>query len=149
MPEAPFARVTVAVDGSRYGDRALELAIAIAKRFESDLTVVSVAPVHPIYVSATEPWVPADIPESETRAHREIVDRAVKTCESAGIRTVTGVCLEGIVTDEIIAHLEQNPSDLLVIGSRGLSTTKRLLLGSVTDAISHHVRCPVLIVRLP
>ncbi|MCI4361140.1 MAG: universal stress protein, partial [Thermoplasmata archaeon] len=64
-----------------------------------------------------------------------------------GLSSVTGVCLEGVIVDEIIGHLEQSPADLLVIGSRGLSTAKRLLLGSVSDAIVHHATCPVLIVR--
>lgn len=149
MPEAPFGRITVSVDGSRFADRALELAISLAKKYDSHLTVLAVAPVQLGYVSASEPWVPSEIPESETRAFREIVDQAVKRCESAGVESVTGVCLEGVITDEIIGHVEAHPTDLLVLGSRGLSGAKRLLLGSVSDAVSHHVPCAVLIVRSP
>jgi nucleotide-binding universal stress UspA family protein len=148
MPEAPFARISVAIDGSKFAAKALEVATSLAKKYESELTVISVAPVEMVYVSATEPWVPAEVPEGEAKAFRVFVDQAVEACRKAGVAAVTGVCLEGVITDEIIGYLEQNPSDLLIIGSRGSSAAKRLFLGSVTDALVHHVQCPVLVVRL-
>jgi nucleotide-binding universal stress UspA family protein len=147
MPGALFARILVAIDGSKYADRALDVAIDLANHYESELSVLAVAPVQAVFVSATEPWVPAEVPESETNAYREVIDQAVQRCQKAGVRSVTGICLEGVITDEIIGHVEKHPTDLLVLGSRGMSAAKRLLLGSVSDAVSHHVPCPVLIIR--
>jgi nucleotide-binding universal stress UspA family protein len=49
--------------------------------------------------------------------------------------------------DEILAFLYQHPTDLLVLGSRGLSAARRLLLGSVSTAMVTHAPCPVLVVR--
>ena len=146
MP-ASFARITVATDGSLYAEEAIAYAIEIAKKFQSELSILSVAPLVPLYVSSTEPWVPAEVPESEVGHYRDVVDRAVKRAESQGITSVTGICLEGVVVDEIIGHVERHPPDLLILGSRGLSAAKRLLLGSVSDAVMHHVNCPVLIAR--
>ncbi|MFC1507578.1 universal stress protein [Thermoproteota archaeon] len=42
---------------------------------------------------------------------------------------------------------KEESSDLIVIGSRGLSGAKRFLLGSISNSVSHHAECPVLIVR--
>ncbi|MEM2491290.1 MAG: universal stress protein [Candidatus Bathyarchaeia archaeon] len=42
---------------------------------------------------------------------------------------------------------EEEKVDLIAIGSRGLSGVKAFLLGSVSDKVSHHAKCPVLIVR--
>ncbi|HXQ49019.1 MAG TPA: universal stress protein [Thermoplasmata archaeon] len=148
MTEAPFARITVAVDGSKYSDRALEVAISLAKKYDSELSVISVAPVEMVYVSAAQPWVPTEVPGGETPRFRDLVEAAVKKAHEAGVVSVAGVCLEGVITDEIIGHLEQMPTDLLVIGSRGSSAAKRLFLGSVSDALIHHVQCAVLVVRL-
>jgi nucleotide-binding universal stress UspA family protein len=148
MPEAPFARITVAVDGSKYAERALEVAISLAKKYDSELTVLSVAPVEMVYVSAAQPWVPTEVPGGETPEFQGFVEAAVRKCQDAGVTAVTGVCLEGVITDEIIGHLEESPTDLLVIGSRGSSAAKRLFLGSVSDALIHHVQCAVLVVRL-
>jgi nucleotide-binding universal stress UspA family protein len=148
MGVPPFARITVAVDGSKMGDLALDFAVDLARRYACELAVVAVAPLQPVFVSTAEPWVPTEVPEAETSYYKGLVDKAVRKAESAGVRA-TGACLEGVVVDEIINHVEKHPPDLLVLGSRGLSTAKRLLLGSVSDAVSHHVNCPVLIARLP
>jgi nucleotide-binding universal stress UspA family protein len=147
MPDRLFARILVAIDGSKHAERALAFAIDLARQYGSELTVLAVAPVQAVFVSATEPWVPSEVPESESHAYREVVEQAVQRCQSAGVKAVTGLCLEGVITDEIIGQVERHPTDLLVLGSRGMSAAKRLLLGSVSDAVSHHVPCPVLIVR--
>ncbi len=141
--------ITVAVDGSAFANHGLEFAIDLAQKYGSELTILGVAPLVPLYVSSTEPWVPTEVPESEARHYRSVVDVSLEKARKAGLTAVTGVCLEGVIVDEMIAHVEAHPTDLLVIGSRGLSTAKRLLLGSVSDAVSHHVKCPVLIVRGP
>jgi nucleotide-binding universal stress UspA family protein len=147
MADRTFARIVVAIDGSKFAERALDVAIDLARHYESELTVLAVAPVQAVFVSATEPWVPSEVPESESKAYREVVEQAVRKCQASGVAPVTGICLEGVITDEIISHVERHPTDLLILGSRGLSAAKRLLLGSVSDAVSHHVLCPVLLVR--
>ena len=149
MAPVVVGRITVAIDGSQHADRALDFAIDLAAKYGSELSILAVAPLIPVYVPAPEPWVPTEIPESETKHYRAIVDAAVQRAEQGGVKSVSGICLEGVIADEIIAHIEQHPTDLLLLGSRGLSTAKRLLLGSVSDAVSHHVSCPVLIVRPP
>ncbi|HYK93389.1 MAG TPA: universal stress protein [Thermoplasmata archaeon] len=149
MTGVELARIAVALDGSEYANHALEFAIDIARRYSSELQILSVAPLVPVYVAPAEPWIPAGIPESELAHYRKVVDEAVAKAEKAGLTKVTGLCLEGVIVDEILAHVEASPPDLLILGSRGLSTAKRLLLGSVSDAVAHHVGCPVLIVRPP
>lgn len=146
---APIAigRITVALDGSPFADYALTYAVDLAKRYSAALTIVAVAPMVPLYLSSTEPWAPTEMPEGEVKFYRGLVDAGVARAQSDGVAGVSGVCLEGHVVDEIVAYLEANPTDLLVLGSRGLSAAKRLLLGSISDAVSHHVSCPVLIVR--
>ncbi len=149
MAEVRLDRIAVAVDGSSHAEHALDMAIDLARKYGGELQILSVAPLIPIYISSTEPWVPAGIPESEIAHYRKVVDQAVSKAEKAGLSRVTGVCLEGVIVDELLGHLEAHPPDLLVLGSRGLSTARRLLLGSVSDTIAHHVGCPVLIVRPP
>ncbi|HEV2317466.1 MAG TPA: universal stress protein [Thermoplasmata archaeon] len=148
MPAVGFERIAVAIDGSTYADRALEVASDLAKRYGAKVTVLTVAPLTAYAVSA-EPWVPTEVLEGEVRHYKEVLAAAVAKAEGTGLSTVTGVCLEGHIAEELVAFLEKNPADLLVMGSRGLSATRRLLLGSTSDEVLHHVTCPVLIVRPP
>jgi nucleotide-binding universal stress UspA family protein len=139
--------MTVAIDGSVIAHEALLVAIDLAKKYGSQLQVVAVAPLLPVYVSAAEPYASVNVAQSDVDHYRQIVDAAVQEAEAAGLTSVTGLADEGVVVDELLALLEKNPTDLLVVGSRGLSTAKRLLLGSVSDALVHHATCPVLVVR--
>jgi nucleotide-binding universal stress UspA family protein len=147
VPAPSFRRITVAIDGSPNAENALDYAIDLARRYGGELVVVSVAPIVPVYISQTEPFVPAGVPASEIGQYQQIVEAAVKRAGAAGVTGVTGVSYEGVVVDEILTHLEEHPADLFIIGSRGLSTAKRLLLGSVSTAIVNHAPCPVLVVR--
>jgi nucleotide-binding universal stress UspA family protein len=149
MAESRFRRIAVAVDGSTNGDAALESAIDLAKHYQSELVVLTVAPIQPVYVSATEPYVPPVVPKSSIETYRQISEAAVQRSQAAGLSAVTGMTYEGVVVDEILTHLERHPADLVVVGSRGLSTAKRLLLGSVSTGVVTHAPCPVLVVRPP
>jgi nucleotide-binding universal stress UspA family protein len=79
--------------------------------------------------------------------YRSLVDAAVKQAQEAGLSAVTGVCHEGVIVDEVLSFLDLHPVDLVVVGSRGLSATRRLLIGSISSALVAHAPCPVLVVR--
>jgi nucleotide-binding universal stress UspA family protein len=147
LPPERFRRITVAIDGSAPAVEALGLAIDLAHRYGSELSIVAVAPIIPVYVAPTEPLVPAAVAETDLPRYRALVDGAVRTAAAGGVVGPTGAALEGSVADEILGWVEQHPSDLLIVGSRGLSTTKRILLGSVSAALVNHAPCPVLVVR--
>lgn len=147
MAEGRFRRITVAIDGSSYGAAALDYAIDLATRYGSELFVLSIAPIAPVYISTTEPYVPAPLRDSELTRYRLFVEAAVKKAEAAGVTGVTGLCDEGVVVDELLSHLARHPTDLLVVGSHGRSAARRLLLGSVSTAMVTHAPCPVLVVR--
>ncbi|HTW39872.1 MAG TPA: universal stress protein [Thermoplasmata archaeon] len=147
MSAPSLRKIAVAIDGSSNGDVALDYAIDLSRHYSSELVIVAVAPIVPVYISSTEPFVPAGVPPNQVGQYRGITDAAVAKAQKAGLTAVTGVTYEGVVVDEIVNHLEEHPTDLLVIGSRGLSTAKRLLLGSVSTGVVTHAPCPVLVVR--
>ncbi|HXW67161.1 MAG TPA: universal stress protein [Thermoplasmata archaeon] len=147
MARGIFRRLAVAVDGSANADAALDVAIDIAGQYHASLTVVGVAPFVPVYMAPSEPFVPAVVPPSELGRFRQIVEDAVKKAKGAGLGAVDGIAYEGVIVDELLDHLDKHPTDLLVVGSRGLTTAKRIFLGSVSSALVEHAPCPVLVVR--
>jgi len=147
MRSRRFSRITVAIDGSPNAEEALAAAIDLASRYDAELVVLAVAPLIPVYLPSASPYVSTPVTRSETDQYQTLVNAAVKRAEESGVSAVTGLCLEGVVVDEILTFLEKNPSDLIVVGSRGLSATKRLLIGSISSALVTHAPCPVLVVR--
>jgi len=147
MAPVQFGRIAVAIDGSPHAERALDVAIDLASKYGSSLSIIGVAALVPVYIGSTEAWAPPEVPDPEIKYFHKLVDKAVARAQAAGVSPVAGVVLEGVIVDEIAGYLDQAPADLLVMGSRGLSTARRLLLGSVSDAIVHHAKCPVLVIR--
>jgi nucleotide-binding universal stress UspA family protein len=134
-----FDRLLVAIDGSQAGHEAVSTAAAVAKRFGSDVTVL-----HVLEHKLT--WA-ADIDlESEQEA---------LACIAAALRDfeAVGVSAHGEVThaptaqtaEEIVRAAEQGDASLIVLGTRGFSDAKALLLGSVAHDVLHRARCPVLV----
>jgi nucleotide-binding universal stress UspA family protein len=55
----------------------------------------------------------------------------------------------GETRDEIVDYVESVKADLLILGSRDLSTLKRTFVGSTSDYCVHHCHCPIMIVKGP
>ena len=76
------------------------------------------------------------------------VDKVKKKAKENGVKVRTDVVL-GIssVVKEIVEYAEKNKIDIIVIGSRGLSGIKKMLLGSVASGVVTYAHCPVLVTK--
>lgn len=152
-----FERILVAVDGSEHSNRGLAAGVQIAKRFGAKLTLIHVysVTVMPLVMpepTTSMPGVPmtpsADVSkliDDAAKAGRNILKAGEEVARKEGVEVET-VLKEGHVVQEIISAAG-NGFDLVVIGARGMSHIRELLLGSVTDGVIHHVKCPVLVVK--
>ena len=91
-------------------------------------------------------WAPASVDLDE---YRKLAEAALqKSLQDVGAAasgvTVIPVLEEGQPADVLCAEAEN--ADLLVVGSRGLGGFRGLLLGSVSQQVSHHAPCPVVVV---
>ena len=132
----------VPVDGSKNSDEAVKYACGISEKFGSQITLLCVIP--PPIILGVEAGIIDYRPLEESG--RKVLDNSKKTVESFTVQVSTRL-ETGQVADTIISVAKEEGSDLIVIGSRGLSAAKRFLLGSVSNSVSHHAPCPVLIVR--
>jgi nucleotide-binding universal stress UspA family protein len=87
---------------------------------------------------------------AETIDLREVADavlkRAAHDALAKGVEVETHV-REGDPAEVLIDVANEQNADLIVVGSRGLAGIKRFLLGSVSNKVSHHASCSVMIVR--
>jgi len=136
-----FSKILVPIDGSPHADRAIRYAADLSRRYGSKLILLHIVPIR-VYAFAEVGVVPSeDVGEGE-----EILKRGVELVRSLGLEADTRLG-RGIPAEEILKVAEEEKADLIAIGSRGLSGVKAFLLGSVSDKVSHHAKCPVLIVR--
>ena len=84
--------------------------------------------------------------EQLEQAGREVLERSRRIVEERGVHAKTRLVI-GHPAEEIAKVANEEGFDLLVVGSRGLSTVKAFLLGSVSEKLSRLAKCPVLIVK--
>ncbi|XP_011094180.1 universal stress protein A-like protein [Sesamum indicum] len=118
------------------------------------ITLVNVQPVFQPFIYPAGPVVYAtpavidSVKKAQEQNAANILARALSICKDKKVKAET-LILEGDPKDRICQAAEQLQVDLVVVGSRGLGTIKRALLGSVSNYCAHHAHCPVLIVKPP
>jgi nucleotide-binding universal stress UspA family protein len=148
-------RILLAVDGSEFGDAAVE---EIANRpwpAGSQVHVLSV--IHLPFQPGPEVW---SLPESyyyklemsERDRAGSVVNRAVGNLSEANVErdtplTLSSEVIVGHAAETIIGTAEKWGADLVMIGSHGYRGFTRFLLGSVSYAVASHAPCSVEIVR--
>jgi len=119
-----YERVLIATDGSRTADRAARKGLGIADKFMLKVSLVHVG--HP-------------------KTGELLLDDTAKNI--GGGVDATKHAVQGDPVDKILEIAEQDKADLIVIGNKGMTGARRVLLGSVPLAISQLAQCDVLIVR--
>ncbi len=127
-------KLLVAIDGSKQATKALEYAAVLAKNFGSKVTLLHVA----------EAKLANLVPEEVKRISEKILwDAATEIKEIQVDKRLEF----GSPAKNIIRVSKEENQDLIILGSRGLSSVKRYLLGSVSEDVSMHAQRSVLIVR--
>ena len=146
-----FENILVPLDGSEYSIKAVEYAGRMAKGFNSKLIALYILP------SSIRYNLPSNKENSEINSQfNQIIQGSYIEAQSwlkdiakkIDIEIVTEVIIakESIVS-EIIEFAEQRSIDLIIMGTRGRTGFKKLLLGSVASGVVTYSHCPVLVVR--
>jgi nucleotide-binding universal stress UspA family protein len=141
-----FSKILLAVDGSHAALEAARAAGALAQKFGAEVIVLHVYQVPTVYSPLAGSIALPQVPDNIKHIQEAIVERAGKELEQQGV-AFTSLCETGHPVDKIVSIAEAQSADVIVMGSRGRSQWKSLLLGSVADGVLHHAHCPVLIVR--
>ncbi len=145
-----FASVLVGTDGSDTATTAVRYAIDLTRSLGARLQIVSAyEPVSDGRLRSEHLDAPDDLqwtvnPRSEVLT---VLDTAAAEARDVGVVDVQTFARQGDAADAIIDVAEEQRSDLIVVGNKGMTGAKRFLLGSVPNKVSHHAPCSVLIVR--
>jgi len=136
-----FQRVVVAVDGSPQSGKTLPVALDLAQKYGSSVVVVHVRE-HTRYEGS-------DVDMGPPIPAQELVDEVVRTFGEAGVdaRGELRRVSPGSTPEQIVEIADEVEADLIVMGTRGMTEWRSLLLGGVANKVVHHAHCPVLLVR--
>jgi nucleotide-binding universal stress UspA family protein len=144
-----FSSIVVGTDGSETAGKAVLQATELARQVGAKVSLVSAyEPVSGQRLREERREVPKDMewmvnPREDVEA---TLKEAAEQLEGAGVEVDT-FAREGDAADAILDVAEETHADLIVVGNKGMTGTKRFLLGSVPNKVSHHAPCSVLIIR--
>jgi nucleotide-binding universal stress UspA family protein len=147
-----FNKILLASDGSDGAQKAIEAAVEVCRKFEAQLTVLHVfvpPALTAVTIGAGEPLLsvdPALVEQWAQNSADAVAERASAVLQAASV-PFTFRREMGHAAEVIVRVAQQDGFDLIVLGSRGLSGVTEFLLGSVSNRVSHHAPCPVLLVH--
>jgi nucleotide-binding universal stress UspA family protein len=144
-----YHSILVPLDGFPFGEQALPLALAIARRCAANLQVVHVRAPGAKRYAETRPGLERTVKPAFRRRGRRYLDSIVNRLQPAagdGV-AVSSALLEGPVLEALQEHVVAADADLVVMATHGWGPFARAWLGSVADALIRRLSVPLLFVR--
>ena len=140
--------ILVGTDGSDAAGVAVAHAVTLAASLGARLQIVSAyEPVSERELRIGRLHVPRDVQVNLREEVLALLEASQRDAEAAGVARVETFARVGDAADAILDVAEEQGSDLIVVGNKGMTGATRFLLGSVPHKVSHHAPCSVMIVR--
>ncbi len=140
-PTANVEKILLSSDGSEYSEGAVREAISLAKTCSSKLTVISVIETNPEFDTLAP-----QLTEKMEKTARENLAAVQARARKEGIDCFNIVRAGEDSYKSIVDEAVKNNSDMIIMGRRGRTGLKRLMMGSVTARVIGHAPCNVLVV---
>jgi len=150
-----FSKILIPIDGSTNSMKAIDYAVDLADKYKSELLALHVLysqsgfafhkeTVAGAITSSSLNDLNLDAKQEAEKWFKEINEKAEK--RKVQIKTEVVFTVISIV-EGILTYAEKENINLIIIGSKGKSGWKKLIVGSVASGISTYAHCPILIVK--
>ena len=146
-------RVLVAFDGSPHASAAVDLLGRLGLPRSPVVTLLHVVETHDYVISRLRTTggsqlrgLANEVIQARKQAGARMLEKARRALKRSEVTADTLVA-EGHPAEAVLDVAERSRADLVVMGSRGLTGMKRLLLGSVSHKVVRHAPCSVLVVK--
>ena len=139
-----IGKILVPIDFSEHSQKALRYALAFAKQFEAEVTLVHI--VEQMVYPGDWMYPPLTVSDFATEKRDQMIARLRALDAGSGVKTHHMVRL-GRAWQEVTEIAREQKSDLIILATHGYTGLKHVLLGSVAEKIVRHAPCPVLSVR--
>jgi nucleotide-binding universal stress UspA family protein len=147
-----YKKILLPTDGSDSANKAVDYVHEIAKKFNSEVILLHTFEVSDEVTRIVGKFDNILGQQLKDMEHymidygKSILNKIKSEFEKDGIR-VKIIIISAKATHEIIKTINNESCDLVVMGSRGLNTLKSILLGSVSNYVIHHTKCPVILIH--
>ncbi len=150
-----FNKILVPVDGSINSMKAIDYAVDIAEKYKSEILALHVLYSQSGFAFHKETVAGAitssslnDLNLEAKKEAEKWFEEISKRAEKKNVKIRTEVVLTVIsIVEGILTYAEKENINLIIIGSKGKSGWKKLIVGSVASGISTYAHCPILIVK--
>ncbi len=140
-----YQTILVPLDGSANSQKALNVAVDIAKKFESKLILLSIIDSRHLY--AFNEHVPADLPRNLLDTAKKGIAKSEAQVRESGIE-VSSIVETGYPKSLIAKDVpSENNVDLIVMGKSGTGAIDRFVIGSTTEYVVRNASAQVLVVN--
>jgi nucleotide-binding universal stress UspA family protein len=146
-------KIILGVDASKYSNWAVDLLLKLPLIKEPEVYVMHVVDL-PVF---TQPLIAPPLAKQYREAMRKEIDRRLGVADQLTDRVVKKIrnrwkkvqpiIEKGPIAEKIVARAREEGTDLIILGSRGLSNIQRFLLGSVSQKVVTYAPCSVLVVK--
>lgn len=138
-----FKNILVPVDGSDQSVRSARIAVEIAAKHEGKIHLLHT--IRPSEYTFTGLDLIETIEKGAWEMIENIIEKIKDEAAAGNVKITSEVTLGNPAA--IIVEKSKKDYDSIVIANRGLSGIKEIMLGSVSNVVSHHAKCPVLLIR--
>lgn len=147
-----YSNILVAVDGSKQSMDVANHALSLAEKHNAILIVLNVLSLHSLRQSlasfVTAPTYGTTEMEQKKMEVQKLLEQIQRKGEEKSVSVKTQIIQESVsVVSSILEYAENEKIDLIVVGTRGRSGIKHLLIGSVAEGVATYAHCPVLVVK--
>lgn len=135
-----YRLILVPLDGSRFAEYALPLALALSRRTSAEVHLITVQEHLP--TRSPEGWE-----EAAREWHAEYLEEVAGRIRARAGGAVTTKVRLGHVVEELQAESETRGADLVVMATHGRGAFSRAWMGAIADSFIRHTDRPVLLVR--
>ncbi len=141
--------ILVPIDASNYSIKAAKFAVQLAKGLNAGITLIHVVEIHP-YFSVPHYLITED--ERALKRIRKSIEswftKIERITKKEKVKTKHEILLQSTsVVESIVQYAKRKNVGLIVMGTKGRTGFRGLLVGSVAQGVSHHAHCSVVIVR--
>ena len=146
-------KILVTIDGSESSKKATEYAISLAKKYDAQLIILYVLYselgfAYSNLLGVTTPKAIQDVLETQKNEVQKWFDEVKNKLKTSNISVTDKIIISASsIVGEIVAFADKEKIDLIILGTRGRTGFKKLLLGSVAEGVVTYSSCPVMVVR--